>query len=119
VRDEGSTSYVGAIEPAEEFGLRIYTEAWYRGWNRAVLKVLMGDGAVWIWNIGDQHFPGAVQIVDSTTPASIYGISLPDSTPTMRLAKSAGSWRHRTNSTTAASKTCSPPCVPSVPLRRK
>jgi hypothetical protein len=64
VRDEGSTSYVGAIETAEEFGLRIYTEAWRRGWERADLKVFMGDGAVWIWNIGDRHFPGAVQIVD-------------------------------------------------------
>ena len=64
VRDEGSTSYVGAIETAEEFGLRIYTEAWRRGWNSADLKALMGDGAVWIWNIGDRHFPGAVQIVD-------------------------------------------------------
>jgi hypothetical protein len=64
VRDEGSTSYVGAIETADEFGLRIYTETRRRGWDRADLKVLMGDGAVWIWNIGDQHFPGAVQIVD-------------------------------------------------------
>jgi hypothetical protein len=64
VRDECSTSYIGAIETAEEFGLRIYTEAWHRGWDRAELKVLMGDGAVWIWNIGDQHFPGAIQIVD-------------------------------------------------------
>ena len=24
----------------------------------------MGDGAEWIWNIADQHFPGAIQIVD-------------------------------------------------------
>jgi transposase len=24
----------------------------------------MGDGAEWIWNLADQHFPGAVQIVD-------------------------------------------------------
>ena len=64
VRDENSTSYVGAIEAAEEFGLRIYTEACRRGWSRADLKAFMGDGAVWIWNIGDRHFPGAVQIVD-------------------------------------------------------
>ena len=27
-------------------------------------KVVMGDGAEWIWNLADQHFPGAVQIVD-------------------------------------------------------
>ena len=64
VRDEDSTTYVGAIETAEEFGLRIYTEAWNRGWERAVVKVVMGDGSHWIWNIADQHFPGAIQIVD-------------------------------------------------------
>lgn len=64
VRDEQSTSYVAAIEPAEDFGLRIYTEAWRRGWCRAKKKVVIGDGAVWIWNLADQHFPGAIQIVD-------------------------------------------------------
>jgi len=47
-----------------EFGKRIYLEAWNRGWNRAQKKVVMGDGAEWIWNLADQHFPGAVQIVD-------------------------------------------------------
>jgi hypothetical protein len=26
--------------------------------------VVIGDGAVWIWNLADQHFPGAIQIVD-------------------------------------------------------
>jgi hypothetical protein len=64
VRDEGSTSYVAAIETAEDFGLRIYTEAWERGWSRAKTKVVLGDGAIWIWNLSDQHFPGAIQIVD-------------------------------------------------------
>ncbi len=64
VRDPGSTSYVAAIESAEEFGLRLYTEAWRRGWSRAQKKVVIADGAVWIWNLADQHFPGAVQIVD-------------------------------------------------------
>lgn len=64
MRDQASTSYAGAIESAEEFGRRLYTEAWRRGWSRAHKKVLIGDGAVWIWNLGDQHFPGAIQIVD-------------------------------------------------------
>jgi hypothetical protein len=64
VRDEDSTTYVGAIETAAEFGLRIYTEAWNRGWDRATIRVVMGDGSHWIWNIADQHFPGAIQIVD-------------------------------------------------------
>ena len=64
IRDPDSTTYTGAIEPAEEFGKRIYLEAWNRGWSHAVKKVVMGDGAEWIWNLAGQHFPGAVQIVD-------------------------------------------------------
>lgn len=64
IRDPDSTTYTGAIETAEDFGKRIYLEAWKRGWSRAEKKVVMGDGAEWIWNLADQHFPGAVQIVD-------------------------------------------------------
>ena len=64
IRDPDSTTYTGAIETAEEFGKRIYVEAWKRGWSRAEKKVVMGDGAEWIWNLAEQHFPGAVQIVD-------------------------------------------------------
>jgi hypothetical protein len=64
IRDPDSTTYTGAIETSEEFGKRLYLEAWNRGWNRAQKKVVMGDGAEWIWNLADQHFPGAVQIVD-------------------------------------------------------
>ena len=64
VRDPDSTTYTGAIETAEEFGKRLYVEAWKRGWSRAEKKVVMGDGAEWIWNLAEQHFPGAVQIVD-------------------------------------------------------
>ena len=33
-RDENSTTYTAGIETAEEFGLRLYTEAWRRGWSR-------------------------------------------------------------------------------------
>ena len=64
IRDPDSTTYVGAIETADEFGKRLYLEAWKRGWSRAKTKVVLGDGAEWIWNIADQHFPGAIQIVD-------------------------------------------------------
>ena len=64
VREEGSTSYTGAIETAERFGHRIYTEALERGWDRAQKKAVLADGAEWIWNIADQHFVGATQIVD-------------------------------------------------------
>ena len=64
IRDPDFTTYVGAIETAEEFGKRLYVEAWKRGWSRAAKKVVIGDGAEWIWNIAKDHFPGAIQIVD-------------------------------------------------------
>jgi hypothetical protein len=64
IRDPDSTTYVAAIETAEEFGKRIYLEAWKRGGSRAAKKVVIGDGAEWIWNLADLHFPGAIQIVD-------------------------------------------------------
>ena len=64
VRDQESTTYTGAIETATEFSRRIYTEAHQRGWSRAQVKVVMGDGADWIWNICEEQFPGAIQIVD-------------------------------------------------------
>ena len=64
IRDLDSTTYTGAIETAEQFGKRLYVEAWRRGWSRAGKKVVIGDGAEWIWNIAKEHFPGAIQIVD-------------------------------------------------------
>jgi Uncharacterised protein family (UPF0236) len=64
IRDPDSTTYTGAIETAEEFGKRLYLEAWNRGWSRAQQSVVMGDGAEWIWNLAEPYFPGAVQIVD-------------------------------------------------------
>jgi hypothetical protein len=64
VRDEDSTTYVGAIEKAEECGNRIYAEAVRRGIAQAQKIIFLGDGAKWIWGIADEHFPGAIQIVD-------------------------------------------------------
>jgi len=64
IRDEGSTTYTGAIENAEEFARRIYREAFQRGWARARIQVILGDGAIWIWNIAAEQFPGAILIVD-------------------------------------------------------
>jgi hypothetical protein len=64
IRDAASTTYTGAIETAQLFGPRLYAEAWERGWDRAKKKVVLGDGAEWIWNIASQHFAGAIQIVD-------------------------------------------------------
>jgi len=64
IRDPDSTTYTGAIETAVEFGKRIYREALQRGWNRARKKVVIGDGAEWLWNLVAEHFSGAIEIVD-------------------------------------------------------
>jgi hypothetical protein len=64
IRDPNSTTYTGAIETAEEFGKRIYLEACQRGVSGAAEKVVLGDGAEWIWNLAALHFPAAIEIVD-------------------------------------------------------
>ena len=64
LRDPDSTTYTGAIETAVEFGKRIYREALKRGWRLAKKKVVIGDGAEWIWNLVAEHFADAIQIVD-------------------------------------------------------
>lgn len=73
VRDEGSVTYSAAIESAaqkdtaevpSEFALRVLREAERRGFERVPRRVILGDGALWIWNLAEEHFPGAIQIVD-------------------------------------------------------
>ena len=64
IRDSDSTTYTGAIETAVEFGKRIYREALKQGWRLAKKKVVIGDGAEWIWNLVAEHFPDAIRIVD-------------------------------------------------------
>lgn len=73
VRDAGSVTYSAAIESAagrdtddapSPFGQRADREARRRGFDQAERRVVLGDGAPWIWNLADEHFPGAIQIVD-------------------------------------------------------
>ena len=64
IRDEQSTSYIGAIESVDEFGPNLYKEAKRRGIDRAGEICVIGDGAPWIWNIADEYFHGACQVVD-------------------------------------------------------
>jgi len=72
-RDLGSVTYSAAIESAAtldtdkdtaEFASRVLREAARRGFDQANRRVVLGDGALWIWNLADEHFPGATQIVD-------------------------------------------------------
>jgi hypothetical protein len=64
IRDPASTTYVGAIETAEEFAARMSTEATRRGLQRTTTMIVLGDGAPWIWNLAETRFPDAVHIVD-------------------------------------------------------
>lgn len=64
LRDQSSTTYVGAIETSDQFGRRIYAEAVRRGIIGASEVVIIGDGAPWIWNVARFHFPGAIEILD-------------------------------------------------------
>ena len=73
VRDPGSVSYSAAVESAAScgtdplpsaFAQRALREAHRRGFDAAPRRVVLGDGAEWIWNLCGEQFPGAIQIVD-------------------------------------------------------
>ena len=72
-REPGPVSYSAAVETAaardtdaepSPFARRVDREARRRGFRHASRQVVIGDGAPWIWNIADELFPDAVQIVD-------------------------------------------------------
>jgi hypothetical protein len=60
----GPTRYVAHVEEAEPFGERLWRLADAAGVEKARTVIVLGDGAPWIWNLADMHFPKAVQIVD-------------------------------------------------------
>jgi len=64
IRDPASTSFTGAIETAAEFGWRIYPEAIRRGLFEAARVAILTDGAEWIKNLAQTHFPRAIHIID-------------------------------------------------------
>jgi hypothetical protein len=64
VRDPGSSSYMATFEPAHRFGDLAEAEARRRGSEHIRQLVILGDGAVWIWNLAAARFPAATQIVD-------------------------------------------------------
>ena len=64
LRDFESSSYVAGFEEAADFMVRARQEALRRRLSAALLSVLLGDGAVWIWEHGAKCFPMAFQILD-------------------------------------------------------
>jgi hypothetical protein len=59
-----SRNRAATSEDAAALGRRLFHEAWRRGWSRARKRVVLGDGAAWIWNLAHEHCPGAIEIVD-------------------------------------------------------
>jgi hypothetical protein len=64
VRDPSSTTCLATFEPARQFGVLLDAEARRRGIDHIRQPVVLGDGAAWIWHLGDELFPAATQIVD-------------------------------------------------------
>jgi len=64
VREENSTTYVGAIEPSMDFGHRIHGEALRRGLNGARRAVILIDAIAYNKSIAAEHFPDATVIID-------------------------------------------------------
>ena len=104
VRDPGSVTYSAALETAASpnagaafspFAQRVDREAQRRGFDQAPRRVVLGDGAAWIWNLADDLFPGAHQIVDlfhakqhlADVATAVYG-------PGTDLARQWTRWRH-------------------------
>jgi hypothetical protein len=90
VRDAGSVSYSVGLESAASldtdatisaFARRVEREALRRGFDRAARRVVIGDGAPWIWRLADELFPGAIEVVDlfhakehlSTVAKAVFG----------------------------------------------
>ena len=72
-RDPGSVSCNAAIESIatrdtdrmpSPFAERVRRELERRCVDHAERRVVLGDGAPWIWNFADEHLPDAIQVVD-------------------------------------------------------
>lgn len=63
VRAQEISYYADFAEP-ESFGRALWLEGYRRGASQAKEIVAVCDGAHWIWNLVEEHYPGATQIVD-------------------------------------------------------
>lgn len=63
-----SLRYVASHSDAASFGEQWFDLATasgiYKDETDTEVVVVIGDGAAWIWNLSDEYFPGAVEIVD-------------------------------------------------------
>jgi hypothetical protein len=50
--------YVGVLGSAEDLVARITQAIREAGWERISIVEILSDGAAWIWNVAEVHFPG-------------------------------------------------------------
>ncbi len=63
VRTQRASFYTD-LGDTKSFGDHLWVEAQRRGMAQAQRLIVIGDGAHWIWNLADEHFPDAIQILD-------------------------------------------------------
>ena len=56
--------YIAGREDAEKFGKRLWTELESRRIYQDRFRLVLGDGAPWIWNLVEMHLPGVPQLLD-------------------------------------------------------
>jgi len=59
-----NNTYVAHLGEPAAFGQKVWAEAKRRKWIAAADTQVVGDGAVWIWNLVAEHFYDSQQIVD-------------------------------------------------------
>ena len=55
------TAYLGGVE---EFKPRLWAEGFRRGVQGKEATLFLGDGSPWVWNLADELFPHAIQVLD-------------------------------------------------------
>lgn len=56
--------YVAGREEAESFGRRLWHQLEQGHLDERSFRLILGDGAPWIWNLAETHFPGVPQLLD-------------------------------------------------------
>ncbi|MCL2000888.1 MAG: hypothetical protein FWG74_05595 [Planctomycetes bacterium] len=56
--------YVASDGGPDAVGRKLYAEALRRGLEQAQQVYVIADGAVWIWRVAEEHFPGSIEALD-------------------------------------------------------
>ena len=57
-------TYTSSLGNIDTFRPRLWAEAYRRGAQGKEATLFLGDGSHWIWNLADELFPGAIQVLD-------------------------------------------------------